>query len=78
MGSGVLIIEAIKKYGVDNFKKEILFDFSSEKEALEKEQELMPLEKTNYFDKKCYNLVEGGQSGIMTEETKEKIRQTNQ
>ena len=33
----------------------------------------MPLEKTHYYNNKCYNLVEGGEGGIMTDETKNKI-----
>jgi hypothetical protein len=37
----------------------------------------MPLEKTHYYNNKCYNLVEGGEGGIMTDETKDKIRKTN-
>lgn len=77
MGSGKLITQAIEKYGNENFKKEILFDFKTEQEAYEKEKELIPLEKTHTFDENCYNLIEGGNSGSMTEETKEKIRQSN-
>lgn len=78
MGSGKLIQKAINKYGIENFKKEILFDFLTEEEAYQKEKELMPLEKTHYYNNKCYNLVEGGEGGIMTDETKNKIRKTNQ
>ena len=37
LGSGVRLIDAIKKYGVENFKKEILFEFDTQEEAEAKE-----------------------------------------
>jgi hypothetical protein len=37
-GSGKLIRRAIKKYGISNFKKEILFQFSSREEMNAKEK----------------------------------------
>ena len=41
MGSGALIRREIKKYGVKNFIKEILFVFDLEEEMLAKEKELV-------------------------------------
>jgi hypothetical protein len=43
MGSGKQIISAIKKYGVENFVKTILFDFETFEEMNNKEKELLPL-----------------------------------
>lgn len=57
MGSGKLICRAIKKYGVENFNKEILFVLSSEEEMNDKEKELVKL------DEMSYNLCDGGQGG---------------
>lgn len=58
MGSGKLIIAAIKKYGVDNFKKEILYIFDNEKDMNSKEKELVILSENSY------NLCPGGQGGF--------------
>lgn len=59
MGSGKLISLAIKKYGIDSFKKEILFECLSEQEMNDKEKELVvPNLETNY------NLCPGGQGGF--------------
>lgn len=41
MGSGVYIKKAINKYGVENFEKEILYFFDTDKEALDKEAEIV-------------------------------------
>lgn len=58
MGSGKLIFRAIKKYGVENFKKEILFVFDNEEEMNLKEKELVVLSENSY------NLCPGGQGGF--------------
>lgn len=58
MGSGHLIKQAIKKYGISNFKKEILYVFETAEEASLKERELV-----NPEDIKCYNLMNGGTGG---------------
>lgn len=58
MGSGKLIIQAIKKYGLENFTKEILFCFTDEKEAFLKEEEIVTKE---FIDREnTYNIVLGG------------------
>lgn len=59
MGSGYLLKNAIKKYGVENFKKEILFNFDSLKEALIVERSIVNQEFINRPD--VYNLTLGGQ-----------------
>lgn len=71
---------AIKKYGWDNFKHEILFDGLSKEEACEKEIELIAEYKSNnpHYG---YNVANGGNVNIpclkgehFTEEHKEKIK----
>ena len=58
MGSGRLIKAAIKKYGVENFIKEILHVFDNEQEMNQKEKELVVLSEMSY------NLCEGGKGGF--------------
>ena len=41
MGSGTNIIKDIKKYGRQNFKKDILFEFNNELDMLNKEKEIV-------------------------------------
>ena len=65
---------AIKKYGWENFKHEILFTGLSEKEAKEKEIYLIAKYKSNQR-KYGYNISSGGESRSgtkLTEEHKEK------
>lgn len=58
MGSGKLIKLAIEKYGLDKFKKEILFVFDNEEDMKNKERELVVLSD------KSYNLCDGGMGGF--------------
>lgn len=70
---------AIKKYGWENFKHEILFTGLSEKEAKKKEIYLIAKYKSNQR-KYGYNISSGGESRSgtkLTEDHKEKIRQGN-
>lgn len=61
MGSGKLITRAIEKYGITNFKKEILEFFNSYDDALEKEKELI---NDNFLLREdIYNLRRGGTGG---------------
>lgn len=57
MGSGVMIKNAIKKYGIENFIKEIMCECSSQEEMFAKEKELVRLDSTSY------NLKYGGEGG---------------
>ena len=61
MGSGKNIIRSIRKYGIENFNKEILFQFDNEESMNAKESELVTegfcLREDNY------NLCPGGKGG---------------
>lgn len=57
MGSGIALKAAIKKYGLDAFKKEILCEAASAEAMFEKEKELVVLGPTSY------NLKRGGDGG---------------
>lgn len=61
-GSGKLIKAAIKKYGIENFKKEILFVFETEDEMNAKEAELVTEELI--ASGSVYNLCPGGNGGF--------------
>lgn len=58
MGSGVRIKNAIKKYGIDAFSKEILFEYDSAELALKAEKELVDEDFIHRSD--TYNIVLGG------------------
>lgn len=64
---------AIKKYGWENIKHEILFDNLTKEEAEQKEIELIDKHKSNQREF-GYNIEKGGHyAGVMAEETKKKI-----
>jgi group I intron endonuclease len=62
MGSGKNLKRAIKKYGIENFVKEVLYVFDSEKEMNYKEAELVTEEFC--LRKDTYNICVGGQGGF--------------
>lgn len=65
LGSGVLINKAIKKYGREFFKRDILFKFETIEEALLQESLLVNHDFLSRTD--VYNLVTGGRGGVSTE-----------
>lgn len=74
MGSGKLLQLAFKKYGLDNFSKDILISEIPTREQADKEEiRMISLERFNGHGE--YNIVDGGQGfrGHHTEETKRKI-----
>lgn len=60
-GSGIALKEAINKYGIENFSKEILFIFETKEEMFKKEKEIISEEVVN--DKMSYNMKIGGFGG---------------
>ena len=61
MGSGKRLHIAYKKYGIENFTKEILKFFDTSEEAFEYEAEVVNEKLVS--NKNCYNMVNGGKSG---------------
>ena len=66
MGSGLRIKRAIKKYGLEFFKKEAIDFFYTFEEALDYEAEIV--NEVLIKDPNCYNLKLGGKGGFSSEE----------
>lgn len=66
---------AILKHGWDNFSHEILFENLSKEEADAKEKELIELYDSRN-PQKGYNTRTGGSNGPLSDEAKEKLRET--
>lgn len=62
LGSGKYLKRAIKKYGIENFEKTVLFIFDNKEDMDKKEEELVDDVYLNYC--KTYNLKLGGQGGF--------------
>ena len=78
MGSGIYLRKAQKKYGIENFSKEIITIAMSKSEADVLEKYYIAKER-NENTYGCYNIADGGQGGAWnkgipcSEETKKKI-----
>ena len=78
MGSGKLVRRAQKKYGIENFEKEILYSRIQYKETAD-DIERFAIAKERALGKAEYNIADGGQGGRIipvTEETKRKISES--
>jgi len=75
IGSGVVLTNAIKKYGKEKFKRKILNFCESYDELLKLEKEIVNEKWVK--DRTNYNVKTGGQSsGVLSEESKNKISNT--
>lgn len=72
LGSGLFLKRAIKKYGRQDFYKEILFIFDTKEEMNQKERELVTEEFCQRED--TYNFAIGGQGGDLGEYANSKKR----
>lgn len=78
LGSGILLKEAIKKYGVSSFTRKILFVFDNPGDMFAKEEELVT--KEFVMSESTYNLVPGGSGGFKiqnVDEWKKKLRESS-
>lgn len=66
-----LFKQALRKYGIDNFEWDILEQCSSKEECCIKE--IYYINQYNTISPNGYNLTEGGNGGIQSEETRKKI-----
>lgn len=74
MGSGTIIQRAIKKYGVENFDKYILYNFDNQSSMVKKELEIV--NKDFIQRKDTYNVIVGGgfnTSGFITVRNKNNV-----
>lgn len=76
IGSGKLIKRAQKKYGIENFEKEILYSRIQYK-ATADDMERFAIAKERTLGKAEYNIADGGQGGNLGEEVNKKLRGEN-
>jgi|APGre2960657423_1045063.scaffolds.fasta_scaffold96747_2 hypothetical protein len=62
IGSGKYLKRAIKKYGIENFKRQILFQFDNSMDMYNKEKELINEQVVK--DQNSYNIKIGGEGGF--------------
>ena len=76
MGSGKRLHYAYKKYGIENFTKEILKYFDTAADAFKYEAEIV--NETLINDLNCYNIVKGGKGSFPESCNKSKVRVYNE
>ena len=76
MGSGKLIRRAQKKYGMENFEKEILYSRIQYKTTAD-DVERFAIAKERALGKAEYNIADGGQGGNLGEEVNKKLSEVH-
>ena len=78
MGSGTNLLRAYKKYGMENFKKEILvFNIKGKEYADLLEIVFIKSEREKVGVENCYNIADGGTGGYIGDEACKKISKAN-
>lgn len=73
MGRGIVITNAIKKYGKENFNKEILeYINDDEKHKIVSEREIFWIKEENTLCPSGYNISPGGEGGCTKESAKKR------
>lgn len=67
LGSGVLLARAIKKYGKEHFKKEVIAECNDGRSALADLEKKIIAETNAVADDMAYNIAEGGLGGIASD-----------
>jgi len=62
MGSGKYLLSAQNKYGIENFKKDILYAFDNPTDMYQKEAEIV--DENFLMEENTYNLKKGGMGGF--------------
>lgn len=76
-GSGKRLWEAYRKYGFENFKKDILeFDIPKREHADLLEKTFIASEREKVGIKNCYNISDGGNGGNLGEESRKKMSES--
>ena len=79
MGSGKHLRAAQAKYGIENFKKEILVFNISKKEHIDLlEKTFIAAEREKVGVENCYNIADGGEGGNTGPRSEEAIRKTSE
>lgn len=73
LGSGIILKQAIEKYGRVNFEKEVIVICSTEEEANTWEKSIIEEHLTNT---NCYNIAPGGEGGYTTKHFSQEEQQT--
>lgn len=79
MGSGKRLRAAQAKYGIENFKKDILvFNVSKKEHADLLEKTFIAAEREKVGVENCYNIADGGEGGNTGPRSEEAIRKTSE
>ena len=75
MGSGIRLIRAQKKYGIENFIKGIIIDGIEDKDTINELEIFYIAFEREHNINGCYNIADGGQgnTGLVSEETRRKL-----